>query len=291
MPPLPHLTSLPAFEATARLGSVRAASNELGRTSSAVSKQLSRLANDLGGELFEKQGNGLKLTAQGESLLRKISPLLNELAAATMAMRSEKHHSRIIVGVSPTLASRWLMPRLPSFRAAFGEIDIFILNASLTGTQNHAIDVLLSYDRLRGDLQTPNYISLGETNYGLVCADTSHASVSCAGGIQIETQLVQNGCFHSWKNWSHLSGRSFFAIRTVEFPHHFLALDAAAAGLGVALAERRLVEPRLAVGDLMAPFGFSKVLDGFRAMITPRGRDNCHLQRFIEWLQHEARKP
>jgi DNA-binding transcriptional LysR family regulator len=74
----------------------------------------------------------------------------------------------------------------------------------------------------------------------------------------------------------------------VEHPHHVLALEAAAAGLGLALAEKRLVEHDLAAGRLIAPFGFIIVPGGLRATISPHAEHKKVVRLLLAWLTAEA---
>ena len=101
---LPPLTALPAFEATARLGSVRAAAEELGRTPGAVSKQLRHLAEDLGTALFEREGTGLQLTEEGARLLRVTGRSLDALDEEAQRLRMQAGGRAIEVALSATFA-------------------------------------------------------------------------------------------------------------------------------------------------------------------------------------------
>ncbi|WP_420003303.1 LysR substrate-binding domain-containing protein [Arenibacterium sp. LLYu02] len=273
---LPPLTALPAFEATARLGSVTAAAAELGRTHSAVSKQLRHLAEDLGGDLFEKLGTGLRLTDRGRHLQDELRPLLDRLNRVAEELRRSQDQSRVRLALSATFATRWLTPRLPQFYARHPGIEIDLMMSGPHRELNEGFDLFLSYDRLRGpmrDVGPQNYkgvpfqpLVLGDTAYGPVCAP----GFTLQGqGLewQAELRLVHSGAPQSWEAWSALSGKTLRAAREASYPHHILALEAAAAGLGISIAERRLVEEDLASGRLIAPFGFITVKDGLLARI------------------------
>lgn len=284
---LPPLSSLPAFEATARLGSLTAAAAELGRTHGAISKQIRRLSDDLGGALFEKNGNGVRLTVRGERLRTNISPLLDDLSAISHTLRSEAYDSRIIVGVSATLATRWLTPRLPGFYRQVPGVDVQLLTTGTFNVQNHEIDVLLSYDRLRGRIKHGSAISLGDTQYGPVCAP-NYELERVAGGWHASARFHQLNGAHTWDAWERLAGQQITADRVVEFPHHFLALDAATAGLGVALAESRVVEADIGSGRLRAPLGFARVAGGFQAVVMSRAQDSRIASSFLRWISNES---
>ena len=284
---LPPLSALQAFEATARLGSVTAAANELGRTHGAISKQIRQLSDDLGGGLFERSGNGLKLTGRGERLLRSVTPLLNEVGALSVVLRMEIDGRPLVIGASATLAGRWLTKRLPRFYERFPGIEVRVLTTGQVKVPDYEIDILLSYDRLRGKARHDEQVPLGDAYYGPVCAP----------GYDMEqrqdrwftpVRLVQVGAEHSWIAWQDLSGTQLQSSKLVEHAHHFLALEAAAAGMGVALAEERLVRADIASGHLVAPFGFTRVGGGFLAMVMPRARGRPFVAALLDWLISEA---
>lgn len=285
---LPPLSALQPFEATARLGSVSAAAAELGRTHGAISKQIGSLSEDLGGDLFQKQGTGLRLTARGERLARMLHPFLNELDAISGAMRAEVDDQQVLIAMSSTLATRWFVPRLPRFLAKNPTADIRLFMSGAAGVSEHEVDMVLSYDRLRGAMRRSDPNILGDVAFGLVCAP-GHPIEEEAGAVRATHLLTQPNAQEAWAAYGDLMGRRIDAEHQIEYPHHILALEAAAAGLGVALAEARLVENDLASGRLIAPFGFITIEDGFQAAITSRGKDRRSVRKALNWMEEEAR--
>lgn len=284
---LPPLSALQPFEATARLGSLSAAADELSRTHSAVSKQIHHLSADLGGDLFSKHGTGLKLTERGERLAQVLGPLLDQLDAVSTVLRAEIDDRNVRLAVSATLATRWLMPRLPRFYAEFPGIEVGLLMSGPGQVARHEADVFLSYDRLRGDVQSADQLSVGDCAYGLVCAP-DYPIKHDAETVQVGNLLTQPGAHQVWTAYQELIGRRILAPRQQDYPHHLLALEAAAAGLGVGLAEARLVAEDLASQKLTAPFGFKEVSGGLRAVILPRGRKKTSVRSLLSWLRTEA---
>ena len=298
---LPPLSTLPAFEATARLGSVTAAAQELGRTHSAISKQLRHLSDDLGGDLFEKVGTGLRLTMRGRHLQDDLRPLLDRLDRVSAELRRSQDQRRVRLALSATFATRWLTPRLPQFYARHPEIEIDLMMSGPHRDLNESFDLFLSYDRLRGpmrDVGQQSYkgvpftpLVLGDTSYGPVCAP-DFALEQLDTHWQTSLRLVHAGAPQSWEAWSALTNITLRAEREVAYPHHILAIEAAAAGLGISIAERRLVESDLASGRLVAPFGFVTVKDGLLAQImeVPGGAKTPSpaVLTLIDWLREMA---
>lgn len=284
---LPPLASLPAFEATARLGSVSAAAEELGRTHGAISKQIRSLSDDLGGNLFEKQGTGLRLTRRGDRLRRELTPMLDALDSTAQSLRYEVDDHHIHLAASATLALRWLTRRIPRFYARCPGVEISVRMTGPERLPDNEIDLVLSYDRLRGDMDHPERRVIGDTAYGVVCAP--HYPVSIEGGqARMATKLTQPNAQQAWEAWEEISGWAITAGRELEHPHHFLALEAAAAGLGLGLAEKRIVADDLAAERLIAPLGFVTVKGGLQAAVMERARKRRTVAALLEWLEEEA---
>ena len=121
---LPPLNAVRAFDAVARLGSVRAAADELAVTPAAVSQQLRVLEAHLGIALTQRHGRGLALTDSGRTWHGEIARHLRAIALAAERVRPGR---RVVqVTVVQSFGSRWLMPRLSSFTAREPEIEVRI---------------------------------------------------------------------------------------------------------------------------------------------------------------------
>jgi len=285
---LPPLTALPAFEATARLGSVRAAAEELGRTPGAVSKQLRHLAEDLGTVLFEREGTGLQLTEEGARLLTVTGRSLDALDEEAQRLRMQAGGRAIEVALSATFAMRWLVPRLPRFYARMPKADVRLLMAGYNDAREARADVILTWDRLRWNDPRPAHLrTIADTAYGLVTADPD-AIRRDGDRWRIATRVVQTDRQLNWTRWQQMTGIALEIERDIELPHTFLVLEAAAAGMGVALTERRLVETELSEGTLQAPFGFQRVAGGLGAFVSDRAATRTMVTAFIDWLTEEA---
>src|SRR3982750_3972504 len=118
LPPMPNLL---AFEAVARRRSFALAAAELHVTASAVSHQIARLESAFGVKLFERSAHGVRLSPAGEQYLSRVSGGLAAITAATDDMRQGVSNS-LYVHCSPSLATLWLMPRLPRFAQAHPDI-------------------------------------------------------------------------------------------------------------------------------------------------------------------------
>ncbi len=285
---LPSLTALPAFEATARLGSMKAAGEELGRTHGAVSKQIAQLGQDLGVSLFEKDGVGVRLTAAGEEFAGTVREVLDRLESASARLKAQD--SALVIGISATFAMRWLVPRMPRLFQRMPGIDLAFRMHGKSPLKNSDVDVFLTWDRLQWRIEERKEAQiLGDVSFGPVHAPGFRLH-ALEGIYKCESRFIQEIAPHTWDRWSELSAIRLTAEHDVVYPHTFLALEAAIAGLGIAMAERRLVEGELEAGSLVAPFGFLQVKGGFGAIVTPRGAGQPKLHAVLDWLQEELNK-
>lgn len=287
---LPPLSALPAFEATARLGSVTAAAVELGRTHSAISKQIKNLGEDLGGDLFRKAGTGLVLTERGGRLQEELSPMLRRLGELAGELRRDPTQQLLRIAVGATFATRWLMARLPRFYAAHPEIEITLqMSGLLAGQQPYSgedFDLMLSYDRLRGPVG-PGFktVPVGDAAYGPVCAP-GYKFQKTASGERVAMRFSHTGGPSAWTVREELSGRQIQSPEIRQHPHHILAL--AAAGMGMALTERRLVAQDLELRRLVAPLGFVHGAGGFLVAFPNHRPAPNAAEPFLDWLKQEA---
>lgn len=142
---LPPLNALRAFEATARLMSLSKAGDELHVTHAAISHQIKHLETWLGRKLLQKAGRGITLTAAGGEYYRAVSGSLAAIAHATGNMRRDHDMRAITVGCIPSIASRWLVPALPSFQESDPDLDVRIVYARAEERlDDESLDVLIT---------------------------------------------------------------------------------------------------------------------------------------------------
>lgn len=124
---IPSLDDLRAFEATARLGSVRLAADSLALTHGAVSRRVSKLSAEIGIKLFEKDVRGLRLTPAGEMLNPTLGRFFGELTATVQSLRATTvARTTLVISCEPSVAMRWLIPRLRDFQATHPEIAVHL---------------------------------------------------------------------------------------------------------------------------------------------------------------------
>ncbi|WP_421983665.1 LysR substrate-binding domain-containing protein [Roseibium sp.] len=288
---LPPLNALPAFEATVRLGSMSAAADELGRTHGAVSKQIAHLTEMAGVPLFTKQGAGVRPTEEGALLAAAVSPALEGLEAAWLDLVSKADSPVLDVGISATFAMRWLMPRMSRFYQRHPEAQV---NFKMTGRfriPDSEVDLILTWDRLRWDFAgRTDIVALGDVAFGIVHAPGLDVKLD-GWCITAPCRCVQELPGDVWGEYAARTGVTVNSVSTLAYPHTFLVIEAALAGFGVALVEKRLVEEELVDGRLIAPFGFYEIPGGFGAIFPERSRTRKLPRAFLDWLKDEEYPP
>lgn len=121
---LPPLTAIEAFVQVARLGSLKAAADELALSSPALSRRVQALERFIGKPLFERRHQALRLNEDGERLLEQIAPALDTLSDAVEMMTSGSELLRLRLGVLPLFATQRLLPRLGDLRSRYPELHL-----------------------------------------------------------------------------------------------------------------------------------------------------------------------
>lgn len=287
-PKLPPLNALRAFEATARLGSVTRAADELCVTHAAVSRQIKQLENNLGIRLFTRAGRGLAPTPAGEQLLAAASEAFDLIRASAQRIRQPPRSDALTLSCEPTLAMRWLIPRLPSAQAALPELSLKLVTAGgPVAWREHGIDLAIR----RNDFAWEPGVSawhLADEYVGPVGAPSMQtpfgADTSTLRGIDL---LHTRSRPEAWARWSAASGMALRGSRDIWLEHFHLIIQAAIAGLGWAIASRFMVGGDLSTGVLQAPHGFVADGSAYFLLGTDGLENDPRKQRILEWLRAE----
>jgi len=285
---LPPLSTLRAFEAVARLGSVSRAAEALGRTHGAVSKQLRTLSEHAGVAFFEKAGTGLRPTPAGIAFAAAVGQAFEALAVAYEAAAPTRTPT-VHVACSATFATRWLAPHLGGFAQAHPDIRVRLsMTSAREMRQETDADLLILWDWLSyPEADRARAIPLGEAVFLPVAAPGYPVRVEAGGGLSAPCRIVHEHTSRPWDLWAEASGRDLAAASVMAFPHSHLCIEAAVAGLGVAVVERRLVERELAEGRLAAVGDPVRFAAGFAA-IPHAGRPLSAAARlFADWAAGE----
>ncbi len=253
---LPSLNGLRAFEAAARHGSFVGAADELNVTQAAISRMVRLLEERFGFQLFERRPNGLDLTAQGKALQPGLTSAFDAIAGVAEQVSQMRSTPALTLGVGPTFAVRWLIPRLRGFYEQHPEIDIRL---STGGAMNPFRDDW-TCGIVMGDGPWPGYEAelLFKTDLVPVCTKAVAKRISHPSKLTRQDMLEVAHSPEDWELWLAAAGvkprgKTFGPT----FGNHTMALQAAVDGIGVAIGFRPYVEEDLAKGRLVAPFSIT----------------------------------
>src|SRR5437868_2298566 len=143
---LPPLNSLRAFEAVARLGSMKEAAKELAVTPGAVSQQIALLEDRIGTRLFQRLIRSLELTEAGRTYFSPIRAAFRQIEEATRRVTAISESRLLTLSAPPAFATTWLVPRLGDFHKSHPEIDLRVVTSRvLTDFEVDGIDVAIRH--------------------------------------------------------------------------------------------------------------------------------------------------
>ncbi len=252
---LPSLNGLKAFEAAARLGGFAAAATELNVTPAAVSRLVRLLEQRLGLALFERHANRLTPTAAAIAYRDGLTRLFDSLATLTGEVTMLGRARALTVGVGPTFAIRWLIPRLADFRAAAPDIDVRITTGGIgvPFADDWSCGIRL------GDGDWPGFVAepLFAADLLPVCAPALASRLKRPADLRRASLLRVAHAREDWPLWLAAAGAADVTAAGPSFEVYGQALQAAADGLGVAMGIRPYIDDDLAAGRLVAPFTLS----------------------------------
>jgi LysR family transcriptional regulator, glycine cleavage system transcriptional activator len=259
---------------------------ELHVSPSAVSHAISKLETSLGVTLFDRAGRAVRLSVEGETLLRHTQGAFTELArgidiVSTRVPRLLRLHS------SPSFAAQWLSPRLPRFLAGNPGIQVRLAaNADTPEFLSEEFDAEIAYGRKSQDGIVQ--LSLGEETIAPLCAPSLAAEVNNIDDLCRFMLIESDRNRVRWPEWFEANGLSAPAPQGLRFDRSFLAIAAAADGLGIALESTRLAEREICSGKLAMPLaGKSENVTHLAHFLVYRLRPVPHVRAFETWLLEE----
>lgn len=290
---LPPLNALRAFEATARLNSVSQAAEQLHVTHGAVSRQLKVLEEHLGVALFVKEGRGLKLTDAGVRLRDASGDAFDRLRAVCAELSQSIEDAPFVLGCSGSLLARWFIPRLGRLNADLPDLRLHLsAGEGDLDPRRPGLDALLVFAEppWPADMQV---FELASERIGPVLSPhfSRYAQLQQASVEELlnETLLQTTSRPQAWPSWAQQNGIDPKALQYGQgFEHLYYLLEAAVAGLGVAIAPEPLVTDDLRAGRLVAPWGFSETRAQLALWVPKRAADG-RAQSLANWLKNELK--
>lgn len=289
---LPSNAALMAFETAARHDSFARAADELALTEGAISRQIGRLETFLGVMLFERVGNRVRLLPNGERYAAQVRELLQRLDRESQYLMGQPSDgANLDIAVSPTFALCWLIPRLSDFARQHPNICVnlsertepFVLAGSGFDAAihfEHPAWAGMHTHRLLNEVLIP------------VC----HPALVDPGGqattLDSLPRLHRRQNPDAWERYAEQTGIVLSkAAMGARYDLHAMLIQAALAGLGVALVPRLYVETELDQGRLVAPWPQEKNVSKTFCLVLPEPLElsRAPLQTFAHWLCDQAR--
>lgn len=284
---LPPLRALEAFVRIVRLGSAKAAANELGLSPSALSRRVGALEDFTGKRLFTRQHQAMKLTDDGQAFYDAVSPKLEELALAVESQMEDGAVLRLHLGVPALFASQRLFPRLPELRKLHPRLHIDIESTS-------------HMEERVGDTLDCAVVLAPGPDPAFHCVRMDHNRVYAIASRQMaqdlgpqpdtaklskQTFLIHNDLPESFNAWKKALGLT--KLQPAAIDHYGsgpLMLEAAAQGLGIAIMHSDHFER--ANDDRIAPLFDVEVESPYSYwfICRPRDLESRPVRLFQDWL-------
>jgi len=291
---LPPLNALRAFEAAARLSSVSLAAVELHVTHGAVSRQIRTLEEHLGLALFSKEGRGLKLTDSGLRLRDASSEAFERLRTLCAELQQGQADAPFVLACPGSLLARWFIPRLDRLNRELPELRLQLsASEGELDPRRAGVDATLWFAEppWPADMQV---FELAAERIGPVLSPRysrfTELHQAPAALLLSEPLLHTSSRPQAWPSWASSNDLDGSALKLGQgFEHLYYLLEAAAAGLGVAIAPQQLVADDLAGGRLVAPWGFVETSARLALWVPIRSRDG-RAEHLAQWLRKELER-
>ncbi len=289
--PLP-LGGLRCFEAAARLESFTQAAQGLNLTHGAVSRAVRALEEELGVALFERRHRRVLLTAAGRKLFQATQQAFGILDHTVLELRQQALDAPLVLSCEPTLLMRWLIPRLPAFQQAHPDINLQLVAGGGPFSFHDGITAAIRRNDFDWGKQVHS-LALFSEKVGPVCQPAALARMTIAEGslrsLRPGAKLLHAATRpDAWWHWAQQQGMALVGHPEQRFDHFYFSLQAAVAGLGIAMGPWLQVRDDLAAGLLSAPFGFTPDGSGYYLLSPQAIVPGSALARLAEWLRITA---
>jgi DNA-binding transcriptional LysR family regulator len=290
---LPSLNALRAFEAAARLESATRAAIELHVTHGAVSRHIRALESELGTVLFSRERRGLALTPAGRRMRDGASAAFEQLRECCDELRGQATGAALVLGCSGSILARWVIPRLDRLNRDLPSLGLHL--SVMESTPAPAMPAL-GAALLIGEAPWPKPWQvhvLAREQIGPVLSPRhprfAALRKASAAALGREALLHTASRPQAWRDWARAQRLATGRLHYGQcFEHLYYLLEAAVAGLGVAIAPKELVADDLAAGRLVAPWGF-RATRAHWALCAPKPAGDPRLAELAAWLQRELR--
>jgi len=283
--PLPSLNALRAFVVAGRLGSFKAAADELFVTASALSHQIKNLEEHLGVRLFVRNKGGLTLTDAGKRIHGELADAF-DMIGETLALLDRKSDEEILnISMLSTFAMRWFIPRLTDFQKRHPDIEVRIsTSVSLVDFERENMDCAIRSGSGKWPGLHAEYL-FAET-FTPVCTPALAQKLKTPEDLAGMTLLHARLRPDDWHVWLGTVGAgNLVPAHENTFQTRNFAIQAAVDGLGIAIVDPSLVSGELERGKLVMPFPQTMANENAYYFVYPERSANLpRLKAFRSWL-------
>ncbi len=291
---LPPLNALRAFDVATRTANFTEASKRLNVSQGAVSRHIAQLEAFLGVRLFQRGHRQALLTTDGAAYALAVRGAFDQIEQATQARLQARRHRPLRITLFPTLATKWLAPRLGRFHSLHPTVDVQLTTTlSFVHLDSDEVDVTIQtrLDPAPGVRQEPLFA------VALVPV-ASPAYLAQGAPIRQAGDLVGHTLLHSmkwpddWKIWFAAAGVAPRPLRTgLSFGNSVLAYQAAVDGAGIAMAHAQMIGDDIASGRLCVVHPLTAP-GGQHYYLTTRQADagRAEMIAFRNWVIEEAQR-
>ena len=282
------LPALAAFESAARYQNFAHAAEELHLTASAVSHHVRKLEARLGVALFQRHARGVSLTVEGRQLADAAGSALTDLDGVLRTLRAstDREHDRVRITSLHSLTHTWLLPRLPAFATAHPQIRLSVdTEIALTRFDDGGPDLGIRHGPGHWPGLTAHHL-MDDTLFPVAAPDLPGlARVRDAADVS-QLPLVSDLARQGWHDWFRAAGVHGAKLdERYSFSDTTDALNAAAFGLGAALAREQVAIPYLAAGRLVRlPGPVLAARWGYYVVYPAHRRLRPAARSFVDWL-------
>lgn len=291
------LLAMRVFEVVARLGSVSRAASALGVTQPAVSQQLRKLELFVGGRLTERVSTGIVLTPRGERLAERLGAgfrLLQE------GMEEASGRGQVTLAVLNSFAQRWLIPRMSDLQLKHPEIDLrLVTRATLADLRRVEADlavipeIVIAAGEVEVGKKGEKEFLMPDDAWIVLSPDLQKKNpIKAAADISKHTliRVEESPRDQDWQSWIRKSGlESVKPVSWQSFMNSSHALEAAVAGVGVAIGHRAMIVDAVVSGRLVLPLSISIEGDvAYYLRVAQNLSGNAQCRIIKDWLLSQA---
>lgn len=277
------LNSLKFFYYVASYESVTVAADKLFVTQSAVSKQLKNLEESLGLVLFIREARKLSLTADGEMLFDCCQQVFQQIDQCLLQLQQHsKAQKSLILSCEPTLAMKWLIPRLVHFKQLYPEFEVSLLTGGgVVDFASQNIDLALRRDDF--DWSTALYSEK--------IADEQMLGVIGKSDRAAATQVfISKSRPKLWQQFKQQYPEQLNNLKRSSLEHFYLCIEACLAGLGATVVSAYMVEREIKYQMLDRLTAVYADGSAYHLLSAQPFEDDIRKLVFRDWLKDEMQK-